>query len=420
MPPPVGASISIDLQPSVDTDTGEYEPPASCAAYEGCASLQGNCCPSDWGDTLTCCTSDMVDGYTGTHASECLLEAVAALLAGSCGCDASERLQLVLARSDAADAQLSFTIEFIDGVSSSEDPSAAELAAALLARIDELEARLASQNLVVVAVVEQAPPLTPTAPPTAPPTQPPPPPTPPPCLADATATMYLTHDAQAGSAVLKIDAMLCALEIGATLVLNRGGANGETVTCAGFGSILLDAPLVVSHAAGEPLDLVLASPPSPLMPVATGEEAISSGDGGGGSDVVVPLVVCLLVLLLCCLCLCCFYLARSEQRRRLLEAELQAREEDLKKAEEEKMTSTPSIRVGSVNLGYGQRRWTQVPIDALAGLRHTSALSPGRRSGARRPPPPTTTTGPIPAPPNGSFQSIDLGGESLPSTQESV
>ena len=362
----------------------------------------------------------MVDGYVDTHASESLHEAITALLTGSCGCATSERLELVLATSDAADAQISFTLNVMDGGSSSSaDPSAAELAAALLARIEELEARLASQNLAVVAVVEQAPPNS--LPPSAPPTQPPPPPSPPPCLADLTATMYLTHDAQAGSTVLKIDAMLCGLEIGATLVINRGGFNGETVTCAGFGSILLEEPLVRDHSAGESVELVIASPPSPLKPVATGEEAISSGDGGGGgsSDVVVPVVVCLLVLLLCCLCICCFYLARTEQRRRLLEEELKAREEDLKKADELKTTSMRSLRVGatSVNLGYGQRRWTQVPIDALAGLRHTSM---GRRSGTRKPPAPTT--GPIPSPPSGSFKSIDLhgGGGSVTMSQETV
>ena len=402
MPPPLGALVEIVVSDGSALEGGDGRvTPAdrSCAAYEACSDLVGNCCPNTRGTFLNCCSAGTLpaDGMSAG-----LLEAIISLLQLSD--EEAARLRLVIQAADEQDGLPTFILQISDGPGRPSD----ELTALLLANLDELRARLMSQELELISVQQKGLPSPPPNAPPSPPSPPPKLPPSPPCLASGEA-MALREGVAAGSTTLQVVSMLCGLAVGESLLVNRGAATEEVVTIAGFGSILLEGGLLHDHSAGEEVTRVEA-PSGP--PIVDTTENVGTGDGDDTTALVVPLVLCLVFLcILLCLCMCCF--ARREQRRRLIEQELAAYKAE-KEAKEAKARETPrtpgSVRIGrrSVNLGYGERRWTQVPLDALAGFSRTLP-SPGRsmRHGSstpRRPPAP----GAPPAPGPESWQSLDI------------
>jgi photosystem II stability/assembly factor-like uncharacterized protein len=70
---------------------------------------------------------------------------------------------------------------------------------------------------------------------------------------------FLTGDANAGTQTLPVED-ISGFSIGDEIIINPGGSNEESNTITGFGSIILQTPLIHDHLAGEPV--VTANPTS--------------------------------------------------------------------------------------------------------------------------------------------------------------
>jgi hypothetical protein len=129
------------------------------------------------------------------------------------------------------------------------------------------------------------------------------PPSPPPHRPDASAVpppcdseMSLTADAAAGDTRLHTTTVPACVEVGTELLLSEGRANAESIIVAGFGSILIAAPLQFNHSAGASLGVWFSPPPSPPAPPWAPpriEEFASeqSTDGGSSSAALAALAV---------------------------------------------------------------------------------------------------------------------------------
>jgi len=393
----------------INNDASDAEAqPASCAAYVGCSGLAGDCCPSAVGLTLNCCSSARIaKGFCNI----CALCASAAIAQLQLDTIEAERVQVILVENDAPDALPTYLLQISES-SSAYSATAESLAVALLAAMEELTARLSSSDVELVSATLNT--LSPPPPPPPPPPQTPPSPPPPsPVCADLFSyghTMALSDDVLAASTVIEVATLVCQVQVGSRLLVGDGTPSAEQATVAGFGSIVLAEPLQNAHARGESVRLLAAPapPPLPVGPISfEGSDVSAMGSTDALGAGAITAIVLSFVFLFLCLCLCCCCLARSEQRRQMLERQGDVRVYE-STAEAKPTAVTPasppaaqsvasvSARPGSINLGYGKRRWTQLPLDALAGF---SSILLSQRSGSPdprvpRPPPPTEAAAP--------------------------